>query len=213
MSIQCKALTPELWPAVEKLFGANGACGGCWCMYWRTQKGERWEDLKGERAKRRLKRLVANGEALGVLAFDGGEPVGWASLGPRRDYAKLDRAPSFACQDAGEVWSIPCFFVRSGQRGRGVSRALLAAAEQLAQKSGARTLEGYPVRPKGDGRYPAAFAWTGTRPLFDSAGFALVGNADGGKQRVRKELTRKRAAASRGRRRASSGTARRKSRS
>lgn len=157
-------------------------------MYWRTQRGERWEDLQGTKAKARMKRLIASGAALGVLAFDGNEPVGWASLGPRKDYAKLDRAPSFACSDAAEVWSVPCFFVRSGYRGRGVARALLAEAEALARQHGARTLEGYPVRPRADGKYPAAFAWTGTRPLFDGAGFELAGNADGGKQRVRKEL-------------------------
>ena len=189
MTITCKRLTPALWPAVEKLFGANGACGGCWCMYWRTQKGERWEDLKGARAKRRLKELVSSGRARGVLAFDGGEPVGWASVGPRIDYAKLDRSPSFACDDAASVWSIPCFFVRAGHRGQGVARALLAEAEELAREHGAPCLEGYPLRPKSDGRYPAAFAWTGTRSLFDLAGFAVAGNSEGGKQRVRKALS------------------------
>ena len=188
MAITCKQLTPERWPAFEELFGANGACGGCWCMYWRTQKGERWDELKGARAKRRMKGFVASGEALGVLAFDGGKPVGWASIGPRRDYPKLDRAPSFACDDAVAVWSIPCFFVRSGQRGKGVARALLAAAESLARSRRARLLEGYPVRPKSDGPYPAAFAWTGTRSLFDAAGFELAGNEDGGKQRMRKTI-------------------------
>jgi GNAT superfamily N-acetyltransferase len=188
MTITCKRLTPALWPAVEELFGANGACGGCWCMYWRTAKGERWDDLKGERAKRRLKALVTSGKAQGILAFDGREPVGWASVGPRQDYAKLDRAPSFACDDAEGVWSVPCFFVRSGHRGAGVATALLAAAEALAKHHRARVLEGYPVRPKEGPRYPAAFAWTGTRSLFDRAGFSVVGNEDGGKQRVRKEL-------------------------
>jgi hypothetical protein len=31
----------------------------------------------------------------------------------------------------------------------------------------------------------AAFAWTGTRRLFAAHGFKVVGNRDGGKQRVR----------------------------
>jgi hypothetical protein len=34
----------------------------------------------------------------------------------------------------------------------------------------------------------AAFARTGTRPLFDACGFEVVGNPDGGKQRVRKRM-------------------------
>ena len=27
--------TPDLWPALEDLFGPHGACSGCLCMYWR----------------------------------------------------------------------------------------------------------------------------------------------------------------------------------
>jgi len=54
---------------------------------------------------------------------------------------------------------------------------------------GVEIAEGYPVKPARDGApTPAAFAWTGTRRLFDACGFAVVGNPDGGKQRVRKLL-------------------------
>jgi hypothetical protein len=27
--------TAERWPDLEALFGKNGACAGCWCMWWR----------------------------------------------------------------------------------------------------------------------------------------------------------------------------------
>jgi hypothetical protein len=30
-----RPLTPDLWPALEDLFGRHGASNGCWCMYWR----------------------------------------------------------------------------------------------------------------------------------------------------------------------------------
>lgn len=33
LGLHIKELTPELWPALEKLFGKNGACAGCWCMF------------------------------------------------------------------------------------------------------------------------------------------------------------------------------------
>jgi hypothetical protein len=29
-------LTPERWHDLEQLFGTRGACGGCWCMWWRV---------------------------------------------------------------------------------------------------------------------------------------------------------------------------------
>ena len=76
-------LTAALWPALEKLFGSNGACGGCWCI-------------------------------------------------------------------------------------------------EIA--------EGYPVKPRSDAPIPAAFAWTGTRSLFDAAGFRVTGNEGGAKERMRKTL-------------------------
>jgi hypothetical protein len=65
MIIQTRELTPALWPELERLFGKNGACAGCWCMYWRVEEGERYDDLRGATAKRRQKRLVAAGKSLG----------------------------------------------------------------------------------------------------------------------------------------------------
>ncbi|MGK5089091.1 GNAT family N-acetyltransferase [Bdellovibrionota bacterium FG-2] len=188
MRIITKALTPTLWPALESLFGSKGACGGCWCMYWRIEKSEKWEEIKGPAAKSRLKKLVASGKAQGVLAFIDNEAVDWCSLGKRVDFDRLNRAPSLACDDAEEVWSAPCFYIRPGFRQKGVATALLRAASALAKKKGARILEGYPVKPNEAGAIPAAFAWTGTQSLFGKAGFKVVGNRDGGKQRVRKDL-------------------------
>ncbi len=135
--IELRELSPELWPAFEKLFGANGACAGCWCMFWRLEEGERYADVKGAQAKRRMKALVLSGEAQGLLAFVQGEPVGWLALGPRREFKKLDRAPSLKCDDADEVWSLPCFFVHKDWRGQGVATALLKAALPVLKAKGA----------------------------------------------------------------------------
>jgi hypothetical protein len=107
LKLKVRDLSPALWPVLEALFGPRGACGGCWCMYWRLGKGERWDDLKGAPARRRFKALVAAGKAKGAIAFAGKEPIGWIALGPRRNFARLDRARTLACQDAGDVWAIP----------------------------------------------------------------------------------------------------------
>src|SRR5574341_208588 len=116
MALEFLDLSPRLWPALERLFGKNGACGGCWCMWWRLEKGERWPEVKGAPARRRLRALVRAGRANGVLAFEGGEPVGWCAYQRRVDLPRLDRAPSLACRDAERVWSLPCFFVKAGWR-------------------------------------------------------------------------------------------------
>ncbi len=179
-------LSPALWPALEALFGPRGACGGCWCMFWRLEKGERWDDLKGAPAKRKFKRLVTAGKALGAVAFAGKEPVGWIAFGPRRDFPRLDRARTLACDDAAEVWSLPCFFIKAGWRDQGVAAALLAHALKSLKKRGAKLAEGYPVNLKPGQRLPNAFAWTGTRGLFERAGFELAGSDKTSKVRMRR---------------------------
>ncbi|MEW5738506.1 MAG: GNAT family N-acetyltransferase [Myxococcota bacterium] len=184
-----EALTPSHWKDIERLFGAKGACAGCWCMFWRLGEGERFEDVKGAPAKQRFKALVMKGKAQGFLAYVGDEPVGWLAAGRRRDFQKLDRAPSLAVDDADRVHSLPCFFVKSGFRGQGVASALLATAVKALKRDGAKVLEGYPVKPsKPGGPIPAAFAWTGTVPLFEKAGFRVAQAKPTGKQRMRRVL-------------------------
>jgi GNAT superfamily N-acetyltransferase len=186
-SIDVRDLTPRLWPAMEALFGPRGACGGCWCMYWRLEKGERWDDLKGEPAKRRMKALVRQGRSLGTLAFAGKQPVGWCAYGPRTDFVRLDRARTLACDDAERVWSLPCFFVKAGWRDQGVASALLAHALKSLHQRGAKVAEGYPVNLKRSQRLPNAFAWTGTRALFEAAGFRPAGAEVTSKIRMRRK--------------------------
>ena len=181
-------VTTDLWPLVEKLFGAKGASGGCWCQYWRIGKGEKWDVIKGEAARKRLYDGISNGTMQGALALDRGEPVGWCTFGPRPHFARLDRSPSFACEDADQVWSIPCYFIKPGFRGKGIATGLLTFVMNLLKAKGVTTLEGYPSKPGPDGKYVAAFAWTGTQSLFSRLGFTIAGNPDGGKQRVRRKL-------------------------
>ncbi|MCP3104109.1 GNAT family N-acetyltransferase [Myxococcus sp. K15C18031901] len=192
--LDIRELTPALWPALETLFGANGACSGCWCMFWRLGEGEHFRDVKGPTAKARMKALVLAGEAQGLLAFVDGAPVGWLTLGPRRSFPRLDRAPSLRCDDADDVWSVPCFFIHKDFRGQGVATALLKASLDVLRREGARTVEAYPVKPPpGATRTSNASAYTGTVPLFVKQGFTLVAERPRGKQRVRRRLSPRKA--------------------
>jgi GNAT superfamily N-acetyltransferase len=156
-------------------------------MYWRLEKGERWEDLKGAPAKRRFKALVASGKTRGAIAFAGDVPVGWIAFGPRGDFPRLDRARTLACPGAGDVWALPCFFIKPGWRDRGVASALLAHALKSLRRRGAKIAEGYPVNLKPGQCFPNDFAWTGTRSLFAAAGFELAGPATTSKVRMRRK--------------------------
>lgn len=179
LPVTCRAITPEDTATVAQLFGANGACGGCWCMHWRVEKGgATWAICKGEPNRRAFLKLLRQGRAQGVLAFAEEKPVGWCNLGPRDDFVRLQRSRVLAYRAAPDTWSINCFFIAAGWRRRGIAGALLETAIDTAFARGARVLEAYPTPQKADEALPAAFAWTGTRSLFAKAGFKpSAGNA------------------------------------
>ncbi|MFQ5805106.1 MAG: GNAT family N-acetyltransferase [Phycisphaerae bacterium] len=165
-------LTAQRWSDLETLFGERGACGGCWCMWWRLTRAE-FEKRKGAQNKRAMKRIVNCGEVPGLLAYADGEPIGWCAVGPREWYPVLQRSRVLKPVDDQPVWAVTCFFIAKPYRGKGISVKLLKAAVALAKKNGARIVEGYPVEPK-KGRMPDAFAWTGLAAAFRKAGFVEV---------------------------------------
>ncbi len=185
-SIETRDLTPRDFPLLEKLFGANGACAGCWCMWWRLEEGEQLRDIAYAEARSRQKKLVEAGKSRGVLAFRGGEPIGWAAWAPRAELPRLQRSRTLACDDASAVVSVPCFFVQAGHRGQGVMTALLDHALKTIRREGGRVAEAYPVavsRKLGNGE-----AFTGTVPFFAAQGFVILTAGKSGRQRARKTL-------------------------
>ena len=160
--------TRDRWGDVEALFGERGACAGCWCMYWRLD-AKAYTAGKGAGNRTALRRIVRRGEEPGVLAYAGGEPIGWCAVAPRAEYPRLDRSRVLARLDEKPVWSISCLFVARPWRKRGVSRALIEAAVAHARACGARIVEGYPVDPAAP--QADAFVWTGIASAYERAGF------------------------------------------
>lgn len=165
-------LTAKRWPDLEKLFGARGACGGCWCMWWRLRRAE-FERQKGEGNRRAFRKLVRKGAEPGVLAYAGGEPVGWCAVAPREEYRVLANSRVLRPVDEQAVWSVTCFFILREWRRRGLSVKLLRAAADFARRRGAKIVEGYPVVAR-KGKMPDAFAWSGLPGSFLGAGFREV---------------------------------------
>jgi GNAT superfamily N-acetyltransferase len=190
MKIQIKEMLPELWDDLEQLFGEKGACGGCWCMWWRIEQGEKWQDVKGGEAKKRLRRMIENGRVRGLIAYDGDQPVGWCTFGKRTDFPRLNRARTLQCEDADAISCVPCFYVKNRYRKKGVSTELLKAAVKALANEGVAIVEGYPVKPirSGNKDIPGAFAFTGTISLFKKEGFVLAGSSATAKLRYRKAL-------------------------
>src|SRR5215471_10781664 len=130
-----RPLTPDLWPALEDLFGKAGACNGCWCMYWRI--GSEYNQRPREKNRLALRRIVKQGPPPGLLAFDGERAVGWCQLTPRDDLGWLNRTRALERVDTVPVWCISCFYVRRGYRKQGVMSALIAAALKAAKHANA----------------------------------------------------------------------------
>ncbi len=145
-------------------------------MWWRVPRGGRlWEEAKGARNKRALKKLVLAGTVHGCLAFSETKPVGWCCVGPREDFPRLERSKALSTNWTKRTWSITCFYIPARWRGRGVATALLKGAVRLAKELGAKELEAYPVTPRNaDTPMPAAFAWTGVPRIFEKARFKEV---------------------------------------
>jgi GNAT superfamily N-acetyltransferase len=111
-----------------------------------------------------------------VLAYDGGQVVGWAAVAPRAQLP-FERSRKIPHVDDLPVWSVWCIRVRPGHRGRGISHALLRGAVDYAASNGAPAVEGYPA-DNGDRRVDPTMAFVGTRRLFEQAGFTKAADTD-----------------------------------
>lgn len=143
----------------------------CWCLSYRLTSKQNIE-LHGTARGDLVKELVREDPPPGVLAYDGGEVVGWAAVHPRSDtsFARNRRIPHV---DDLDVWSVWCIRVRPGHRGTGISHHLLKGAVDLARSYGAPAVEGYPVDNNGS-KVDLTMAYVGTRKLFERAGFTKV---------------------------------------
>jgi GNAT superfamily N-acetyltransferase len=168
MELSIRPLTPDLWPALEDLFGKNGACNGCWCMYARI--GSVYRKRPREENQAAFREIVMRGPPPGLLAFDRDLAVGWCQLTPRAALPWLDRTWRLKRVDDLPVWSLSCLYVRKGWRRRGVTSALIAAALQAAKRANAPALEAYPF----DAAVSPSASGTGYASTFARAGFETV---------------------------------------
>ncbi len=167
-----KPVTPEYWDDLVTLFGPRGATGGCWCMWFRLSRSQ-FDQQKGESNKLALREIVDSGEAPGILAYMGKQPVGWVSVAPRTRFASLERSRVLKRLDDEPVWSIVCFFVARPYRRKGVTLFLLQAAVDYARTQGAKIVEGYPVEPP-KSEIADVFAYHGLASIFLRVGFREV---------------------------------------
>ncbi|MER8636996.1 GNAT family N-acetyltransferase [Mesorhizobium sp. M0954] len=188
MNTTIAPLVPELWADFEDLFGRQGACYGCWCTHFRLSPAARRASNR-ERNKDHIKARIEAGPPPGLLAFEGGQAVGWMQIGPRADVpewnnqgrgsAPIDPADA---SDLG-VWAISCFFIHTKARGKGLSHRLVQGGIEFARENGARLIEACPIDLSKDSRSIGLFV--GSSRVFDKAGFQRLVERKPGRPLVR----------------------------
>jgi GNAT superfamily N-acetyltransferase len=177
--------------SLATLFASDWSTRHCWCMAFcstRRQFAIGW--FGGGNARRFAAMTAGSSNAMGVLAFRDDEVVGWCACGPRSRYAMADtprtamireRAP----EEHAAIWFVPCFFVRDGHRGQGVTHTLTRAAVDLARREGAAGIEGWPISTAVAG---SADAFVGREQVFEEVGFTRVARPSSGRVIMRLDL-------------------------
>lgn len=109
-------------------------------MWWRQRTGD------ADANQRAMRSIVRGGEEPGLLAYEGGIPVGWVSVGRRESFGQLMRSPQYKPRDDDpRVFAIVCFYVDPRAKHSGVAGALLDAAVEWSRRQGALAIEAYPM--------------------------------------------------------------------
>ena len=132
----------------------TGAAGRCQCQRQRLGDHDWFRMPESERAA--ILRAEAHcddpraRETIGIVAYEGDEPVGWCAVDVRGVYGRLRGSPvpwegRSQDKDDPSVWAIACLVVRKGYRKRGLTYPLVAGAVEHARARGAAAIEGYPM--------------------------------------------------------------------
>lgn len=177
-------LSKKNWKKFVELFGSKGACGNCWCMYYRLNRTEFEQGKTGDGNKTAMKDIVWKNYPTGLLGIYEGKAIAWCAFAPREDFIKLARSRVHKPIDDKKVWSIPCFFIAKQFRRRGVSVALLNGVTRYAKEKGIKIIEAYPTIPT-QKALPDTFAWIGLYKSFERAGFEIVDRTSKNRPMVR----------------------------
>ena len=177
-------LTKTNWNKFVQLFGSKGACGNCWCMYYRLNKLEYQEGKAEDGNKSAMKQIVWENKPTGVLGFYDGQAIAWCAFAPREDFIKLEKSRVHKRIDDKTVWSIPCFFIDKDFRRHGVSVELLKGVIKYAKEAGIKIIEAYPTTPTQE-KLADSFAWIGLYKSFERAGFEIVDRTSKNRPMVR----------------------------
>ena len=180
--VDIRPLTPARADDVKTITASTWGAQ-CWDLWWRFTKpvttAGASKDKKAADKRAILAKLARRRHAPVLIAYEGVEPVGFVSLGPRSDYDRFRAQKTTQPVDDVPAWVIPCMTIRKAYRGRGIALALIRAAVDYAGAHGAPAIEGYPRADKKT-RFDDGSVYMGTPALFRRAGFRRIRGIESG---------------------------------
>jgi ribosomal protein S18 acetylase RimI-like enzyme len=171
MPYTIRALDAATWDAFAELVERNnGIYGGCWCIAFHLEPGDRGIDYRAAKEAR-----VASDRAHAALVFDDdGLAQGWCQYGSPTELPNIKHRRAYD-KDAPPRpdWRITCCYVDKRHRGQGIARlALEGALDQIAAAGGGlvEAISEVTADREAQGR----FLFSATVELFEQYGFSRV---------------------------------------
>jgi GNAT superfamily N-acetyltransferase len=142
--------------------------GWCNCVAWSVPTWDGWGERTAEQNLTLRTELFDRGEFDGYLLYHSGEPVGWCQSGPRDRLSKL--AQQYRLEPSPGTWAITCFVLGPKSRGKGFAQLFLKEVVADLFRSGVKHIQGF---PKIGEQLDAGETWTGTKRMFETAGFTV----------------------------------------
>jgi ribosomal protein S18 acetylase RimI-like enzyme len=166
-----RPLDADTWDAFAELVERNnGVFGGCWCIGWHPECGQRGISHRAVKEDR-----VRTDRAHAALVLDeDGVAQGWCQFGSPEELPNIKHGREYR-KDAPPQpdWRIACFYVDTKHRGQGVARAGLEGALDQIARAGGGLVEAIPEVT--DGRQAQGrFLFSATVELFEDYGFERV---------------------------------------
>ncbi len=162
------SLDHSTWAAFAELVERNnGVYGGCWCIGYHPECGQRGISYRAVKEDR-----VRTGRAHAALVLDeSGVAQGWCQFGSPEELPNIKHLREYQ-KDAPPRpdWRITCLFVDKGHRGQGIARAALEGALDQIARSGGGLVEAIPEVTAGRVA-PGRFLFSATVELFEQYGF------------------------------------------
>jgi GNAT superfamily N-acetyltransferase len=165
-----EALSARTWDLFAELVERNnGIFGGCWCIGYHPECGQKVDYRQVKRAR------VMNDAAHAALVVDAeGRVQAWAQFGDPDELSGIKHRRAYDKEPPPVPnWRLTCVYVDPRHRGQGLARYAVIGALGLIAEAGGGTVEA--ISEVTDGRTAhGRFLFSGTAELLEDLGFTKL---------------------------------------